>query len=337
MNASLNYFLEANIGLILFLGTYALVLKNETDFKLQRLFLLAGILISLTFPLLHLQFDGATLPSLSQIIPEYWLPELVIAADGVRRISSATLSPATQGVWFYLQFIYVAGVIVFLIRFIIWVFQLLKLWHNGKPMRIGSLQIVESAHPVPTFSFFNIIVLGESDTLSPLDKQRILKHEATHVQQLHSFDILLINILSIFFWFNPLLRQYKKYFVQIHEFEADARAVEDRDVHEYCSLLAKVALESAGFKLANHFNNSLTLKRIQMMKTIKQKIKPWKKLALASVIPLTFAIVSCQDQITQEVSAIARESTMAVDVPEEVQKRFDDLLLANPDKKYLLI
>src|SRR5690606_27155648 len=87
----------------------------------------------------------------------------------------------------------------------------------------------------------------------------------------------------------------------------------------------------------NHFNNSLTLKRIQMMKTIKQKVKPWKQVALAFLLPLTFAIVSCQDQLANEVSAIAQQSTMVTNVPEEIQKHYEKLIADNPEKKYLMI
>jgi hypothetical protein len=40
---------------------------------------------------------------------------------------------------------------------------------------------------------------------------------------------------------------YRNSLVQIHEFEADARSVEGRDVNAYCTLLAKVALQSNGY------------------------------------------------------------------------------------------
>jgi TonB family protein len=180
-------------------------------------------------------------------------------------------------------------------------------------------------------------VLGRVNELSTAEKQNIIRHESVHVSQLHSFDILLINILRIFFWFNPLLKNYKKIFVQLHEFEADARAVENRDVNEYCNLLARVALESAGFKLANHFNNSLTLKRIEMMRTIKRKIKPWKMLVIASVIPLAFIVIACQDQITNEMTEIAKSSTMALDIPQEVQEQYNMMVKMNPEKKFLLM
>jgi TonB family protein len=165
----------------------------------------------------------------------------------------------------------------------------------------------------------------------------VIRHETIHVRQYHSLDILLINVIGIFFWFNPLVKMYKKIFVQLHEFEADARAVQNRDVNEYCNLLAKVALESAGFKLANHFNNSLTIKRIEMMKTIKRKIRLWKFVAIAGVIPLAFIGIACQDQLADEVTEIAQSSTMALDVPQDVLDQYDILLKANPGKTFLLM
>ena len=335
MNAYLNYFIEANLSLMLFLAAYVLLLRNETDFKLQRIFLLTGIFISLIFPFLHLQFEGPSIPSLSQIMPSYWLPEITISATGEN--TSEVSSPVLKSGWFYIQLLYVAGLTFFLIRFFIRLADLIHLIQKAKPATNGKLKIVETTESAPIFSFFNFIVVGQAHALSLEEKQKVIKHEATHAYQLHSFDILLINILSIFFWFNPLLKSYKKIFVQLHEFEADARAVENRDVNEYCSLLAKVALESAGFKLANHFNNSLTLKRIQMMKTIKRKIKPWKMLVVASVIPVAFFIIACQDQVINEVADIAQSSTMALDIPQEVQQQYDILVKGNPEKKFLLM
>src|SRR3990170_4393564 len=317
MNTYLNYILEANIGLILFLVTYGLMLRRETDFKSKRVFLIIGILTSITFPLLHIQFNGSSIPTLSQVIPSYLLPEITITAHGEAKTSS---EGSIRDGWFYLQLIYITGLSFFLIRFLIQVVDLLRTITKSKPNTIGKFKIVELDEDKPTFSFFNFIFVGAANSFSADEKQKIIRHETVHANQLHSFDILLLNILSIFFWFNPLLKNYKKIFVQLHEFEADARAVENRDVNEYCTLLAKVALKSADFQLANHFNNSLTLKRIEIMRKIKQKIKPWKMLLIASVIPLTFFIISCQDQVMDDVTAIAKSSTMAIDIPQEVQQ-----------------
>ena len=336
MSGYLNYFIEANIGLVLFLAAYALLLHNETDFKIKRFFLLIGILISLTFPLFHIQNAGVSIPTLSRVIPSYLLPEFTITSDGAIR-SVAVAAENARSAWFYVQLLYLAGLLFFLSLFIVRLYNLLRTVNSSKTNQIGKLKIVEYAEDRPTFSFFNFIILGQTNFLSAEEKQKIIKHEAVHAKQLHSFDILIINLIGIFFWFNPFLKSYKKIFVQLHEFEADARAVENRDVNEYCNLLARVALTSAGIKLANHFNNSLTVKRIEMMRTIKKKIKPWKMLLVAGVIPLAFFVIACQDQIANEVAEIAQGSTMAVDIPAEVQQKYDELLKANPQKRFLLM
>jgi TonB family protein len=334
MNSYVNYFLEANLSLALFLGAYMLILKDETDFKLQRLFLLSGIFTSLTFPLLHIEFNDHVFPSLGQLMPAYLLPEVVVVSSGTP--SDIPVASLNTG-WIYMQLLYIVGMLFFLFKFLLRFTNLVLFLKRSRAALKGPVHVVECDEVAPTFSFFNVIVLGDARSLTLDEKQKVIQHETIHVREYHSLDILVVHLLGIFFWFNPLLRIYKKIFVQLHEFEADARAVENRDVNEYCNLLAKVALESAGFTLANHFNSSLTLKRIEMMKTIKRKIRPWKMFVITSIIPVAFALVACQDQLVDEVTEIAQASTMAVEVPQEVLDQYDILLKANPGKKFLLV
>src|SRR5688572_5600306 len=108
MNGYLNYFIEANIGLVLFLAAYTLLLRNETDFKIKRYFLLIGIFTSLTFPLLHVQNGGTSIPTLSRIIPSYLLPEFTITSDGPAASEGVRVDSVRAG-WFYLQVLYVCG------------------------------------------------------------------------------------------------------------------------------------------------------------------------------------------------------------------------------------
>ena len=53
MNTYINYFIESNLGLILFLVFYKLLLTNETNFNFKRGYLLLSLLASLIFPLLR--------------------------------------------------------------------------------------------------------------------------------------------------------------------------------------------------------------------------------------------------------------------------------------------
>jgi TonB family protein len=334
MNAYINYLIEANLSLALLLVAYVVLLRKETDFNKKRLFMLVGIVASLLFPFLHLQ-NGTiqSIPSISTIIPAYWLPEVIINGDQTgQSISAITLSD----IWNYLQWTYLTILLFLLLRFFVQLVSLIRTVAKSKGYIWNGFHIVESNESHQTFSFFNFIFIGRAHSLSADDKNKIVRHEAVHAKQLHSIDIVLLNVLSIFFWFNPLIKSYKKIFVQLHEFEADARAVENTEVNEYCSLLAKVALQSADYPLANYFNQSLTLKRIEMMRTLKHKIKPWKILTLSSVIAFLFFVVACQDQLA-DVNEITKNSTNALVVPDNVQARFEQLKKEDPNSKYILV
>ena len=95
MNGYLNYLIEANIGLVAFLLFYILLLSNETNFNFKRGFLLAGIGASLLFPLAKFTTASNAIPSISNVLPSYFLPELVINAN---EVSSASV---TSGVSYW--------------------------------------------------------------------------------------------------------------------------------------------------------------------------------------------------------------------------------------------
>jgi TonB family protein len=334
MTATLNYIIEANLGLLLVLAFYLLFLGNETAFKLLRIFLLTGIFASLIFPLIHIENNQEASPlSIGQVIPSYWLPEVVIGGAS----AEAVTSEASFNFWKYTSLIYSVGLGVFCLLVLFQLVELFRIIHRSTTYRLQKLRIAESSEDKPTFSFFHFIFIGKADQLSPGEKEQIIRHESVHAQQWHSFDILLVNVLKILFWFNPFIGTYKKIFIPLHEFEADARAVENSDVNKYCSLLAKVALQSADFTLANHFNNSLTVKRIEMMRTIKSNIKRWKLVAVIAMVPLVFFFVACQDQVGDDIMEIAQNSTHTLMVPQYVQARYEQLKGENPDKNYALL
>jgi TonB family protein len=332
MNVYLNYVIEANIGLCLFLLAYVVLLKNETDFRFKRLWLLIAAAGSMIFPLIHAS-SYEVVPALGDVIPITWLPEFVVEAEGESRLAFND----TLNVWQMINIIYLAGVSLLLLRFIVRLIGIARLIRKSATYELGEFRIIESDTLISSFSFFQYVVIGNASQLSHEEKQQIIEHESEHARKYHSADVILIQLMRIIFWFNPFIKNYEKIFVQLHEFEADARAVENRDTNDYCSLVAKVALLSADIKLANHFSNSLTLKRIEMMRTIKTKIKRWKIVALASMVPMFFFIAACQDQVMTEVTEIAKNSTMTMEYPAEVQTVLDKMTQENPDHNYIVI
>ncbi len=335
MKIFLNYLVEANLGLCLFLLIYVGLLRKETDFTLKRVFLLASVGVSLLFPLFHFNQEANFLPSLGSVIPARWLPEVVVYGDGVSSVRDNNVNPDR---WLIVSWIYGLGIVLSLLIFLTRLVKLFRMLTLAPAAaRLDNYIILESDANRSAFSFFRFIYIGLASQLSPHEKALIIRHESIHARQLHSFDVLLMNIVGIFFWFNPAIQIYKKIFVHLHEFEADARAVKDQDVDDYCSLLAKVALLSADFKLANHFSNSLTLKRIEMIRTLKAQMKRWKIMAIAMLLPCFFFVVACQEQVMDDITDIARNSTNALLAPEVVQARFEEVKKANPGSSYILV
>src|SRR5271154_2782861 len=116
MNALVNYFIEANFGLIFFIGIYWLFLRNESQFSFNRVFLLTGIALSLSLPLLRFNSPSSekVIPSLGQLVPSYWLPEVTIQVD---RPGTPADNPVS--VWRSVEWIYLIAATIFALVFII--------------------------------------------------------------------------------------------------------------------------------------------------------------------------------------------------------------------------
>ena len=333
MNAYVNYLIEANLGLIVSLLFYELLLRKETQFNFKRAFLLIGISASLLFPLVKIQTASSAIPSIGEAMSTYFLPELVVGDEVANTVAVSSFSYWTVAKW-----LYITVSLLLLIHLLFKLVKILTYLHHSKTFMLkGKYKVIESDSELSTFSFFHYIFIGSTSVFSLEEKDQIIKHEITHATKLHSLDILLVEFLKIIFWFNPVVYYLKSLFTSIHEFQADQLAAENRDVNQYCNLLARVALQSADYPIANHFNNSLTLKRIAMMKTAKTKLSRWKIAAIAPLLVGLFILIACQDQVMSDLKDIAKNSTSASSIPSEVKNQLELLQKRNPTKEYLVI
>jgi TonB family protein len=324
MNTWLNYILEANAGLLLFLLVYRLLLQNETQFTYKRAYLLAGIVFSLTFPLITMPAGNDIIPSIGYSISTEWTE---ISSDMEQRQNQG----AAMNGWTLLTYGYLSIVFILSLRLLYQVAKVLSIVARHRSS--GTVVTIDNPH-VYAFSFFRYIFISSAHAIHPDEKERIIQHETVHIRKWHSVDMLLIEVVRILFWFNPLLTWYKNELSTVHEYEADAVSVKPDEIDQYCSLLAKSAIASAGLTLANHFNNSLTLKRIAMMKTIKKRMKQWKTLFILSFTTLFFVAVSCQDQIIEDIKDASKNAALITEYPQLVQDRLDELKRQYPSKEY---
>ncbi|MFC2128601.1 M56 family metallopeptidase [Bacteroidota bacterium] len=129
------------------------------------------------------------------------------------------------------------------------------------------------------YSFFKYIFVNRSDFENGKIEKELITHEQIHCQQYHSLDILIIELIKVFLWFNPLIWLFRKTIQLNHEFLADHKVLSNYNLNDYQNTLLNLVFRNNSSYLASNLNYSLTKKRLVMMtknytfsKSIYQKI-----------------------------------------------------------------
>jgi hypothetical protein len=250
----MEYLIKVSSILVLFFACYKLFLNRETFFESNRSFLLIGIASSFLLPLI-------TITNYIEVEPV--ITESAIAfGEG---ISQSVAVDNSISVTTLLAYIYLAGILFFLIRFLVQFGSLLILFIKSTKQRVASYIYVITQNALSPFSFFNWIVFNP-EHFNETELEQIITHEKVHAKQLHSIDILLAELTSVVLWFNPFIWLYKKDLRQNLEFIADnnVQAI-TKCKKSYQHLLLKTSVPNYDLALTNNFYNSLIKKRIVML------------------------------------------------------------------------
>ena len=114
--------------------------------------------------------------------------------------------------------------------------------------------------------FFRNIYLNRDDYLKGRIDKELFDHELEHVRQSHTIDIILIELLKIFYWFNPVHVLYDRAIRINHEFLADNEVLKDRsDIESYSGKLLGYLARRVSLRLTSGSKNSYTRQRLAMM------------------------------------------------------------------------
>jgi len=178
-------------------------------------------------------------------------------------------------------------------RFIYHLWIISRFWNKSRIIKNQYGKVVYTGKRHPVFSFLNYIFI-DSETESSQELEVILEHERVHIVQLHSIDLLLLEVLAIVQWFNPMVWLYLKSIKQNHEYLADQGVIKNGfpvDTYQYVLLNNYSALQLG---IANSFNHSLTFKRLIMMKKSNSgRISVFKLLIMIPITLATVYLVSC--------------------------------------------
>jgi TonB family protein len=268
---------------------YWLLLRQHTFFRWNRFFLLGSLLLSFVLPLV-------TYPEAAPELPVY-----EVTAVSYVVVAAQTQTP-TLLTWVNLLWaLYGAGVFLMGIRLFRHFQSLRSFIRQGERIKLDECTLIlMDDDQVGSFSFLNWVVISRTDYEQHFDT--ILTHEQVHVQQRHSLDIVLVEVLRVLFWFNPVLILYKRSLQQVHEYLADGQAILQSAVRrdQYAEFLVAYALHAPVATLTNHFfNTSLLKSRITML--YKNKNSNWslgKYAAVALFISfVSLVVASCEREV----------------------------------------
>ena len=258
MPALFVFLFKVNIALVLFCMGYYLVLRHLTFYTLNRVYLVIAILFSTLYPNINLS-------NFTQRHQQFTQP--------VQTIISTWKAPAENFVkplykpdyWHWVELIFWAGVILFAARLMIQFFSLYKLYRRSEPGEVNNYPVRLISNDISPFSFWRSIYINPA-RLSPTELKSVLEHEQVHVSEWHTLDILLAELSTIFYWFNPGVWLMKKAIRENIEFITDQKILQKgTDSKQYQYSLLSVSLATTPNTLVNHFNISTIKKRIIMM------------------------------------------------------------------------
>lgn len=275
---------------------YKLLLQKETFFHLNRYVLLSCMVLAFTLPLVPVphQLSFRKIPAeASHTIIHSPVKNTASAIIKEQPVETTTPEETKQliNVEVLLQgivYLYWFGVIIFGLNFLMQAVILVVRTNSKSVIQDGKFRIVEITEDKAPCSFGSSIFINpekyEWETYN-----QILLHEKIHIEQKHTIDLLLAEIVLIFQWFNPFAWQWRKALETNLEFLTDDQMLRHDTVEKesYQFSLLKVAAPQFPLSLTTNYNQSLLKKRIIMMNSKKSNVHTtWKYFFLIPLLVL---------------------------------------------------
>lgn len=253
-----------NLALTMFYLIYMLLLKPDTFIRVKRFYFLVAIVFSLVYQFITID----SWVNVFSFMRNEYAAEVIVEQPTVALL---TAESPTETNWWYINrqniifCVMAAGTVFFLVRFIVQFITIFHIKHKSILKRIGSQNVYHLSDEMLPFSFFRWIFIN-TEAHSEEELKQILLHEQIHVQQWHSLDIVLAELLCIFFWWNPIVWLLKKEIAINLEYLADSeilrKGVNSRD---YQYNLLRLTYHETAVQIVNNFNVSQLKQRIMMM------------------------------------------------------------------------
>lgn len=344
MESYLNYIIESGISLGVFTLLYWLVLRQETFLNISRFYLMLALLFSTLLPFItiHFSWPGRSAGGISPVGmgpgDTNLLESVTVFASGLpARVGQRFLS-FSPSLWFYK-----AGAIVALVIILAGLMQLGHMFSKNRVFKLKRARLILTRKPISPYSFFNLIYINSELPLHE-NWKTMVHHEVEHARQGHSFDVLFIDCMMVFQWFNPFYWIIRRLVRENHEFLAD-RAVLARcgiSAGNYKALLLNQVIGGNPIITSNFFSIQTIKNRFKMMTKNKTGKLGFLKYMAVFITALAITILfACEkvnptdvQQFDAEKSVLFRDHIIALS--EVGNQNVEKMMLARIESKAII-
>ncbi|MBU2921999.1 M56 family metallopeptidase [Winogradskyella psychrotolerans] len=306
------FVLKFSACLLVFWLVYVLILEQQNMHHFKRFYLLGTVALALIIPTLTVTEYIAPVISNLETAPLFIPIEPSFVEMPIEDRSFFNLETT-------LWFIYGIGVLLFSIRFVINIVKMQqRISSNENIVKRSFVYVLLKEHLIP-HSFFKYIFYNKNRYESHNIPKEVMLHEETHARQLHSLDIIILELLQIAFWFHPLIYILKHHVKLNHEFLADQAVLKHgSDAKTYQNILLQFSSNTQNHHLSSAINYSSIKKRFTVMKTQTSKTRIWlSTLFVLPIIAILFYSFAEKEYVEKETTDIAdaiKEELKEVDV-----------------------
>jgi len=284
--------IKAAVYMAGFYLVYRLLLSRDTMYGRNRTFILLSVISAMILPMITIQTSKPlNIPLFGKVLSE------IFVTAGADSNSAAVGNSTYASGYRSLFFIYLAGIFLSGLKLIIDLLELAFLIiRHGKG---GSHIIRFNGFNTSGFSAFGHIFINSR--LSSEESDEVIKHEQNHLDRRHSIDIIFIESVKVFQWFNPVIHLFCRSLRAVHEYQADEECLNlGTPISRYQKLLMNQVFKSRIFTITNSFSNPSLIKKRMIMMT-KQRSKSLVNLKLLMIFPVTVLIMlafsTCSEQM----------------------------------------
>ena len=248
---------------------YLIGLRGKRLHRYNRFFLLSILFFSLVIPLLHLRIFNIAPTISDNIAPKAWFIKSVATQSNTHQVT--TLPRQIRWDWLSITGVIASGISLMLLSILF--IRIGKLWRMCRKLpviRVAGINLILTDAPRAPFTFLQYLFWKKTLPLQDDASQLILRHEAVHIKQRHTYDKLASQFLTCIFWFNPFYWIIQKELNIVHEFLADEQAVGNNDTASFAMMLLRSYNSGSYMVPEHHFYSSSVKRRLAMLQIMSK-------------------------------------------------------------------